>query len=273
MTITQHFRAKATTALALALAGPMLSGVPALAGWPHHKKQTAYVLQAPVVTAQAPVMYTAQAPVAYTAQAPVTYAAQAPVTYAAQAPVTYAAQAPVTYAAQAPATYTMTTGSAPVVGTTATGAAPMVGSAPSAEGNRISAAVRHALFADLVPYYHSQESGETQIEKIRALRERAREGYAAALEGEEDPELNPSEVADLGTLVDLVISRGTGSAQRMYHPQLAPPGYPGDGGTPPGYGYNGGGGPSMIVGQAPTTFWVPVYLQSQPHRRHFSHKH
>ncbi len=72
-----------------------------------------------------------------------------------QALVAYTAQAPMAYTAQVPSTYTLTAGAAPV-GNTTTGAAPTIGNSPGAAGVRISNAVRNALYADLVAYYHSR---------------------------------------------------------------------------------------------------------------------
>ena len=167
----------------------------------------------------------------------------------AQAPVAYTAQAPVAYTAAAPAT--------------TTAAAPATANAPTEQGVRISYAIRNALFAELVAYYHSEDSGDTRSEKIRAVRERAREEYEAILEGEDNPELNPSERQDLNTLVDWVISGGTANGQRTYYPPLAPPG-PVAGAPGSSYGY-----PAMAPGSpygypamvSPPTYYVPVKLK------------
>jgi hypothetical protein len=248
MTTTRRWRK--TAALSLAAIGFGLSGHQAFAGWPLHKQQVVYAT--PVVPAQAPAVYAAQAPVAYTAQAPVAYTAQAPVAYTAQAPVAYTAQAPTTYA--------ISTASAPV----ATGAAPTTASAPSEGGIRISNTVRNALFADLVAYYHSEDSGDTRADKIIAVRTRAREQFEALLEGEDNPELNSSERQDLNTLVDWVIAGGPSSGQRTYYPPLSPPGPAA--GAPPGVGYGGYPG---LVGQ-PTMF-VPVQLKPvHPHHYYYN---
>jgi hypothetical protein len=262
MTTTCRWRVTPAV-LSLAVTGLGLLDNPTFAGWPLHKQQVVYAT--PVAPAQAPVAYTAQAPVAYTAQAPVAYTAQAPVAYTAQAPVAYTAQAPVAYTAQAPVAYTA---QAPVAYTaaapaTTTAAAPATANAPTEQGVRISYAIRNALFAELVAYYHSEDSGDTRSEKIRAVRERAREEYEAILEGEDNPELNPSERQDLNTLVDWVISGGTANGQRTYYPPLAPPG-PVAGAPGSSYGY-----PAMAPGSpygypamvSPPTYYVPVKLK------------
>jgi hypothetical protein len=157
----------------------------------------------------------------------------------------------------------MSTAAAP----TATAAAPTNGNgnAPSEGGIRISLPVRNALFADLVAYYHSADSGDTRLDKIKAVRDRAREEYAALLEGEDNEELNSSEQQDLRTLIDWVISGGTAAAQRTYYPPLAAPGY---GGGAPGPGYFAPGG----VAYQATTLWVPVIVQPQHHLHHLFHK-
>jgi hypothetical protein len=253
MTTTRRWR-RIPVVLSLAVIGPGLFVNPAFAGWPIHKQQVVYAT--PVVPAQAPMVYAAQAPVAYTAQAPVAYTAQAPVAYTAQAPVAYYSQAPAPYAAQAPATYMMPTAAAPA-GSAMTGAAPTTASAPTEQGIRISQTVRNALFADLVAYYHSEDSGTTRVEKIRAVRERAREEFEALLEGEDNPELNGGERQDLNTLVDWVISGGQTTGQRTYYPPLAPPGPVA--GAPvagaPGAGY---AHPGMV---AQPVLFVPVTLK------------
>jgi hypothetical protein len=242
------------------------------AGWPIHKQKVVYAT--PVVQGQALVVYAAQTPVAY-AQAPVAYYAQAPAAYA-QAPVAYAqapaayAQAPVAYA-QAPTPYAISTASAPGA-SLMTGSAPGTASAPSEQGIRISHTVRNAIFADLVKYYHSEDSGETRSEKIRAVRDRAREEYEALLEGEDNQELNSSERQDLNTLVDWVIAGGPATGQRTYYPPLSAPGPVGAapvGAAPvagaPGAGYAYPG----MVGQ-PTLF-VPVQLKPvYPHHYYYN---
>jgi hypothetical protein len=263
--MTATCRRRVTTAVfSLALIGLGLLDRPTFAEWPLlHKQKVVYAT--PVVTAQAPVTYTVQAPVAYTAQAPVAYTAQAPVAYTAQAPVMYTAQAPVAYTAQAPTMYATTTAAAPATtaAAPATAAAPNTGGAPTEQGVRISLTVRNAIYADLVALYHSQDSGDTRVEKIRAVKDRAREEYEAILEGEDNPELNASERQDLTTLVDWVISGGAAS-QRTYYPQLAPPGPVANA---PGSGYGPGqayGYPTMV---APPTLYVPVRLKPvHPHQ-------
>lgn len=240
------------------LLGFTLTSGHAHAGGPLHKKQVVYVAQAPTAaTAQAPVLYTAQAPVVYTAQAPFGYHGHAPMTYAAQAPVGYVAQAPAAYTAQAPATYVMSTGAAPTTTVATTAAAPGVGNSPTDPGIRISSAVRNALAADLVAFYHGADSGETRLDKIRSLRDRADEGYKDLLSGEDDPDLNARERDDLKLIIDWVITGGTAGAQRTYYPPFAaaPGTVPGG----PGYGY---GQPGGMVPQ-PTTYWVPIYARPQ----------
>jgi hypothetical protein len=263
MTTTHRWRLiRAVLSLAATGFGPI--DHPTLAGWPIHKQQVVYVTpvtQAPAAyTAQAPVLYTAQAPVAYAAQAPVLYAAQAPVAYAAQAPVAYAAQAPVAYTAQAPATYVGATAAAP---TAATAAAPSAGNAPTDQGVRISLTVRNALFPDLVAFYLSADSGDTRAEKIRAVRDRAREEFEALLEGEDNPELNSMERQDLNTLVDLVISGGGSTNQRTYYPPLAPPGPVANA---PGSPY---GGYPAATGQP--ILYVPVKLRPVHTPHYYKH--
>jgi hypothetical protein len=231
-----------TSLLWVTLLGLTWTNGPAQAGGLLHKKQVVYVAQAPnAVMAQAPVLYTAQAPVAHTALAP----------------VVYTAQAPVTYTAQAPTTYVVSTGAAPVANSTAMGAAPASSNAPTEGGIRISLAIRSALYADLVAYYHGADSGDTRLEKIKAVRDRAREEYLALIEGEENEELNSSEQQDLRTLVDWVISGGTAGSQRSYYPPLAAA--PGSGAGGPGTGFGPTGG--MVV--QPTTYWVPIYARPQ----------
>ncbi len=182
--------------------------------------------------------------------------------YTAQAPVAYTAQAPVAYTAQVPSTYTLTAGAAPV-GNTTTGAAPIVGNSPGAAGVRISNAVRNALYADLVAYYHSDESGTTRLDKMRAVRDRAREEFEATLEGEDDPELNDAEKQDLRTLVDWVISGGAPGSQHTYYPPLAAPVVAASG---PSVGIAGG----MTVLQ-PTTLYVPVLVSPAPYHHKLFH--
>jgi hypothetical protein len=229
--------------LALAVFG--LMGVPARAG-DHHKQ---YVYLQP---AQAPVVMAPQ--VTYTAQAPVAYTAQAPMAYTAQAPVAYTAQAPVAYTAQAPMAYTMAASS-----TMAVGAAP-VGAAPD-ETNRIrlSTAIRHALFADLVALYHSQESGTARLDKIEAVRDRAREGYERFI----SDSLNPAEEEDLDRIVEAVITQGYGGGSEGYPPFQAPAGV--------GYQYRSQPYPAPTVFLAPAprpTVLVPVV---RAHPRHGHH--
>ena len=260
-------------ALALALTSSLLAAGPVQAYWPLHHKQQA-VLMAPVAQAQAPVVY-AQAPTTY-AQAPTTYA-QAPTTYA-QAPTTYA-QAPVNYVTTtAAAPYSAATGSAPTVG-----GAPSLGGAPVGEGNRVSEAIRNAVYADLVAFYHSEESGTTRLEKIGALRDRAREAYDTVLADEDDPELTTTERNDMRLLVDWVISGGPGAAERTYYPPLAPP--PANHGQSVGnygqsagnYGYSGGNygvgqaGPTILLASPPPTLLVPVVAYPYKHH-HLFHK-
>lgn len=130
----------------------------------------------------------------------------------------------------------------------------------------MSTAVRNALFADLVAFYHSADSGDTRLEKIRALRERAEEAYKDLLEGEDDPELNARERDDLKTIIDWVITGGTAGAQRTYYPPFAAA--PGSGSIPGGVGY-GYGTPGGANIQA-TTVWVPIYARPQhPIHKHF----
>ena len=62
-------------------------------------------------------------------------------------------------------------------------AAPTTANAPAEQGIRISQTVRNAFFADLVAYYHSEDSGETRAEKIVAVRERAREEFECSSKG------------------------------------------------------------------------------------------
>lgn len=267
MTTTRRWR-RTPVLLSLAVIGSGLVDHRVFAGWPiQHKQKVVYAT--PVVQGQAPVVYAAQAPVAY-AQAPVAYYAQAPVAYA-QAPVTYAqapaayAQAPVAYA-QAPTAYAISTASAPAANAM-TGSAPATASAPSNEGIRISHTVRNAIFADLVKYYHSEDSGETRSEKIRAVRDRAREEFEALLEGEDNPELNSSERQDLNTLVDWVIAGGPATGQRTYYPPLSAPGpvgaAPVAGAPGAGYAY-----PGMV---AQPTLFVPVQLKPvHPHHYYYN---
>jgi hypothetical protein len=238
----------ASASLCLATIGLWSCDRPAFAGWPpaHHRTQVVYAT--PV--AQAPATYTAQAPVVYTAQAPVMYTAQAPTTY------TMVAAAPVATAA-AP----VSTAGAPV-----TAAAPGTAGAPSEQGIRISHAARMALYSDLVAFYHSEDSGDTRVEKIRAVRERARDEFSALLEGEDDPDPNSSERQDLNTLVDWVISGGAASGgQRTYYAPLQPPGptaaAPTSGAPASGYMY------PVVVG-APTVL-VPVKLKPVHHPYHY----
>lgn len=242
------------TAALLALAALVPTGGVARAGGKHQKAQVLIPVQsAPVMMAPSAVTY-AQAPVTYAAQAPVAYTAQAPVAYTAQAPVTYA-QAPVVYGAGA----TAAVGSAPI------GSAP-VGAAPTTEGIRISVVVRQALLADLIAFYHGQESGTTRLEKLRAVRDRAREEYTALLEDEADPDLNPAEQRDLDSLVDLVITGGHGGAERTYYPPIAsaPPGYYG--------GYQGRyiepGVGAVVPVPAPAPTLIPVVRLKPVHPRH-----
>ena len=213
MTTTCRWR-RTTAAFSLAVIGFGLSDHRAFAGWPLHKQQVVYAT--PVVPAQAPVVYAAQAPVAYAARrrSPMPrHPSPTP-----QAPVAYAAQAPVAYAAQAPTTYPISTASAPT-----TGAAPGTAAAPTEQGIRISNTVRNAFFADLVAYYHSEDSGDTRREDHRRPRPR-REEFEALLDGEDNPELNSGERQDLNTLVNWVIAGGPSNGQRTYYPPLAPPG-------------------------------------------------
>ena len=218
MTTTCRWR-RTTAAFSLAVIGFGLSDHRAFAGWPLHKQQVVYAT--PVVPAQAPVVYAAQAPVAVHRQAPVAYAWQAAGTRRLRQappctprPRPYAAQAPVAYAAQAPTTYAISTAAA----AGRRRAAPGTADAPTEQGIRISHTVRNALFADLVAYYHSEDSGDTRAEKIVAVRDRAREEFEALLEGEDNPELNSSERQDLNTLVDWVIAGGPSTGQRTYYP-------------------------------------------------------
>jgi hypothetical protein len=150
-------------------------------------------------------------------------------------------------------------GAAPVLGTTTTAAAPAAGNAPAEGGIRISNAVRDALAADLAAYYRSADSGDTRMDKIKALRDRAQEGYQALLEGEDDTELNTREQDDLKRIIDWVITGGTGGAPRTYYPPFAAPSN-----CVGGTGYGPGG--AMVL--QPTTLWVPVVLQPQHHHLH-----
>ena len=222
----------------------------ARAEWPLRSKQVVYLAQAPSTgTGQAPVFYTAQAPVSYTVLSPSSHHSRAQVFYAAQAPVSYTGQAPSSVGV---------TGSAPTTYNSTTGSAPATGNAPAEGGIRISLAVRSALHADLVSYYHSADSGDTRLEKIKAVRDRAKEEYLALIEGEDNEELNAAEQQDLRTLVDWVISGGTAASQRTYYAPLAPA---------PASGFNGGNsiGAGSVTGPAgqPTTIWVPVYAHPQ----------
>jgi hypothetical protein len=223
---------------------------PAWAG-NHHRTQ--------VITAQAPVVYTAQAPAVYAAPAQAVYAAPAQATYAAQAPAVYmTAQAPATYAAQAPAVY-MTAqapayGSAPGYYTPSTASAP-AGAPPGAAnapatGIRVSNAIRQAIEADLVAYYQNSANGDDRIERIRDLRERARDGYTSFLEDEEDGELNAAERKDVNDMVDRVIANSPAGSDRTFYPPsagLGPAGYRPAGYGPAGYGPAGYGPTPILV--------------------------
>jgi hypothetical protein len=152
---------------------------------------------------------------------------------------------------------------------TTIGAAPAVAGAPTTPGIRISTAVRNALFADLVAYYHSDDSGTTRLDKIRAVRDRARDQYGSLLEGEEDTDLNASEQQDLRTIIDWVIAGGPANDQRTYYPPFAAPGSAPGGmacSAPGGMAYGPGGG-AMVV--QPATLWVPVAPLPTHHRKFF----
>ncbi len=236
----------------VALLGLTLVDGQAHAGGPHFKKQVIYVAQAPTTTtAQAPVLYTTPASIAYTGLAPVKHYHRTSVLYAAQAPATYTAQAPVTYVTS--------TGAAPVANAPTTSAAPGTANAPAAAtGVRISTAIRVALHADLVAFYQGADSGDTRIDKIKAVRDRARQEYQDLIDGD-DQELNAAEVQDVNNLVDWVITGGSGGAQPTYYAPLGTPGH-----APSVGGPTFGASPSGAGIQA-VTYWVPIYARPQTH--------